>query len=236
MQSPLVSILLPVYNVESFIERCARSVFEQTYDNLEYRFIDDGSQDNSIGIVKRVLSDYLERKKQTYIVHHSQNRGLAAARNSAISSCHGDYVIHVDSDDWIETDAVEAMVKRQQETGADIVYTTGYYKHHKSGLQEMPCLGWSSDKGSTLTNMLQDKATICMWSKLIRKSLYTDNGITCDERGSFYEDFQVLTRLIYYSKTISCLESCMYHYNRLNQNSLAFNLSKNIDIQKQGLV
>ena len=236
MSTPLVSILLPVYNVGRFIERCARSVFEQTYDNLEYIFVDDNSTDDSIDILKKVLSDYPQREKKTHIIVHNQNKGLAAARNSALASCHGDFVFHVDSDDWIEPSAVELLVKKQQETGADIVYTTGYYKHEKSGLQENYCHGWSSDKDSILTNMLQDKATICMWSKLINKRLYTDNSITCDECGNFYEDFQVLTRLIYYSKAISGIDAIVYHYNRQNPNSLAYNLSKNVEIQKQGLV
>lgn len=233
LRNPLVCILVPVYNVEAFIERCARSIFEQTYLNLEYVFIDDGCTDSSIDILNKVIDDYPCYKGRCIIIHHSQNKGLAAARNTAIASCHGEYVFHVDSDDWIEPDAVEALVKRQQETDADIVYTIGYYKHDKE-LWKIYCHGWSTEKDSLLTNMLQDKATICMWSKLIKKSLYTDNGITCDERGSFYEDFQVISRLLYYSRNIASLDAFIYHYNRTNPNSLAFNLTKSIDIQKQG--
>lgn len=232
--APLVSILVPVYNVEKYIERCARSIFEQTYTNLEFIFVDDCSTDSSIAILKKVIDDYPCHKGKTTIVRHPQNRGLAAARNTAFSSCYGDYVIHVDSDDWIESDAVESLVKRQQETDADIVYTIGYYKHSKDQ-QKIYCDGWSSDKDSVLTALLQDKATICMWSKLIRKGLYTDNGIVCDERGSFYEDFQVLSRLVYYSRTIACLDAFVYHYNRLNAGSLVSNLSNSIEIQRQGV-
>lgn len=233
LRNPHVSILVPVYNVEAFIERCAESIFEQTYLNLEYVFIDDGCTDSSIDILNKVIDDYPNSKGRCIIIHHSQNKGLAAARNTAIASCHGEYVFHVDSDDWIEPDAVDNLVKRQQETDADIVYTIGYYKHDKE-LRKIYCHGWSTDKDSLLTNMLQDKATICMWSKLIKKSLYTDNGITCDERGSFYEDFQVLSRLIYYSRTIAFIDAFSYHYNRTNPSSLVYNLTKNIDIQKQG--
>ena len=78
---PLISILIPVYNVEKFIERCARSVFEQTYENLEYVFVDDCSPDKSIQILERVLAEYPKREKQTKIIHHDKNRGVAAARN-----------------------------------------------------------------------------------------------------------------------------------------------------------
>ena len=232
---PLVSILVPVYNVETFIERCARSVFVQTYTALEFVFVDDGCTDSSMTILNRVIDDYPCHKQHVIVIHHSQNRGLAAARNTAVASCSGDYIFHVDSDDWIEPDAVEALVKRQQETDADIVYTSGYYKHGKE-TQEIYCHGWSSDKESLLANILQDKATICMWSKLINTKLYSDNGIVCDERGSFYEDFQTLSRLVYYARSIVRLDAFVYHYNRQNSSSLVSNLSRNVAIQRQGLV
>lgn len=232
---PLISILVPIHNVEPFIERCARSILEQTYDNLEYIFVNDKCTDNSIQILERVLDNYPNRKERCTIIHHPSNKGLAAARNTAVKACQGEFVVHVDSDDWMDLNAVELLIKRQQETGADIVYTTGYYKHFKE-TEEIPCQGWSSDKKTILKNMLQNEATICMWSKLIRKSLYTDNDITCDERGSFYEDLQVISRLIYYANTISCIDASIYHYFRFNPRSLSYNLSRNVEIQRQGLV
>lgn len=232
---PLVSILVPVYHVETFIERCARSIFEQTYPNLEFIFVDDGCTDSSIAILNRVIDEYPHLKQHINIIRHPQNRGLAAARNTAVAASRGDFVIHVDSDDWIDNNAIELLVKKQQATDADIVFTKGYYKHDKE-TQKIYCHGWSSDKECLLANILQDKATICMWSKLIKKSLYTDNAITCDEHGSFYEDLQALSRLVYYSRTIVCLDAFVYHYNRLNPNSFVFNLSRNVEIQRQGLV
>lgn len=232
--APLVSILVPVYNVEAFIERCARSIFGQTYTALEFVFVDDGCTDSSIAVLNRVIDEFPSLKQQIVVIRHPQNRGLAAARNTAVASSSGDYVFHVDADDWIEPNALEALVNRQQETDADIVYTSGYYKHDTE-TQKINCHGWSSDKESLLANILQDKATICMWSKLIKKSLYTDYAITCNERGSFYEDFQTLSRIVYYSRTIVCIDVFVYHYNRLNPSSFVSNLSKNVEIQRQGL-
>lgn len=231
---PLVSILVPVYNVEAYIERCVRSILEQTYEHLDFVFIDDGCSDGSITVLEDVIGQYPCRKERCTIIHHQRNLGLAAARNTAIANCHGDFVCHVDADDWIEPNAISEFVKRQQETDADIVYTSRYYKFNKEDVA-IDCQGWSPDRESVLQNILQDKATICTWSKLIRKTLYTDNGIRCDEGGSFYEDYQVLPRLVYYSSIIACLDVCIYHYNRTNPKSLVTNLSKSIDIQKQGL-
>lgn len=234
MGQPLVSVLIPVYQVEDFIERCARSVFEQTYQNIECVFVDDGSTDSSINILNNIINNYPSLKDRIHIIHHHKNRGLAAARNTAINSCHGDFVMHVDSDDWLEPDAAELLVKRQQETDADIVYTRGNYLENQ-GTVKIDCRGWSTYRESLLANILQDIATMCIWSKLIRRSLYTDHNIIIDEQGSYYEDYQSLSQLVYYSKTIACLDAYIYHYERANPHSIVTNALHNIEIQQQGL-
>ena len=81
-----VSVLVSVYNVEHYIERCARSLFEQTYSNLEYVFVDDCSTDNSVIELERILKDYPEKEKSVRIIHHEKNRGLAAVRNTAFDA------------------------------------------------------------------------------------------------------------------------------------------------------
>lgn len=232
--SPLVSILVPVYNVEAYIERCARSAFEQTYQHLEFIFVDDATPDSSIDVLQQIIGDYPERCDSIRILHHDINRGLAAARNTAIKSCHSDFVMHVDADDWLEPDAAELLVRRQQETDADIVYTRGNYLENQ-GTVKIDCRGWSTDKESLLTNILQDIATMCIWSKLIRKSLYTDHDVTIDELGSYYEDYQSLSRLVYYSKKIACLDAYIYHYDRANPHSIVTNALHSREIQRQGL-
>lgn len=234
--NPLVSVLVPVYNAESYIERCVRSILEQTYEQIECIFVDDGCSDSSIAILENVIAEYSCRKEKCTIIHNHENKGLAAARNTAVSSCHGDFIFHIDADDWIEPNTIADLVKKQQATGADIVYTSGYYKHIGNEDIIIDCDGWSTDKKTLLLNILQDKATICVWSKLIRMKLYTDYDIRCDEKGSFYEDYQVLPRLIYYSKIIECLDGYKYHYNRSNPKSLVTNLTKSLEIQKQGLL
>ena len=108
-----VSVLVPVYRVDRFIERCARSLFEQTYDNLEYIFVDDCSTDNSIAILRRVMEDYPERKGQVRIIRPERNRGLAAARNTALDAANGLFVTHVDSDDYLDRDAIRLLVEKQ---------------------------------------------------------------------------------------------------------------------------
>ena len=116
-----ISILVPVYGVEKYIPQCAKTLFEQTYHDIEYIFVDDCSPDDSIVVLQQILANYPERKNQVHIVRHDHNRGLGAARKTAFEAATGDFVINVDSDDYLSLNAVELLVAKQQETGADIV-------------------------------------------------------------------------------------------------------------------
>ena len=89
-----VSVCIPVYGVEKYIERCARSLFEQTLDSMEYVFVDDCSPDNSIEIMQKVLEEYPHRQEQVKIIRHEVNQGVGAARNHAVAACTGNYIIH----------------------------------------------------------------------------------------------------------------------------------------------
>lgn len=216
---PLVSILVPVYNVEEYVERCARSVLEQTYTNLEFVFVDDGSTDNSMDILQRVIADYPDRKEKVLIIHHECNKGLPSARNTAVKACHGDFVFHVDSDDWVEKDAVELMVRKQVETGADII-TARAYDNYDDRIEEHLDGGRNLDKEALLCSLLTYKVSPCMWLRLIKRSLYIDNDVWAVEGKNGAEDFQVFPRLVYYSQKHSGIDSFVYHNNRYNNNSI----------------
>jgi glycosyltransferase involved in cell wall biosynthesis len=234
MTGPLVSVLVPIFRVEHYIERCARSVLGQTYQNLEFIFVDDATDDSSMDILNRVLTDYPERMDNVHIVHHEQNRGLAAARNTAVKACHGEFVFHVDSDDWVETDAIELMVEKQKATDADIITAEAY--DEKDGVATRHLTGgWNLQKTDLLTGILTYKVSTTIWRRLIRKRLYTINYIECDECGSGGEDIQVFPRLVYYSKKVSGIPNIIYHYDRSNRCSISNNVNKSIDTQLQGL-
>ena len=178
-KEPLVSVLVPVWNVEKYIERCARSIFEQTYDNLEIIFVDDYTPDNSIPIIEDLLKDYPKRAKQTHIIHHEHNRGLSAARNTAVDACNGEFLFHVDSDDWVELNAIELLLKKQQETNADIV-TGCACVHFSDNLQERNVSGVELKRNETIMALIERKISVSIWRRLIRTSLY-NNNIRCIE-------------------------------------------------------
>lgn len=116
-----VSILVPVYGVEKYIERCAVSLFEQTYEDLEYIFVDDCSPDHSIEILERVMERYPQRKVQTVILRMEENRGVGYVRKTLLEKATGDYITFVDSDDLVAERMVELLTAKAQETKADVI-------------------------------------------------------------------------------------------------------------------
>ena len=126
-----VSILVPVYAVEDYIAECAQSLFGQDYHDLEYIFVDDCSPDNSISVLKEVLTAFPERANQMKIIRHEQNKVVGAARQTAFEHATGEAIMHADSDDIMPPHAVSALVETMQTGNYDIVtgaYTT--YENH----------------------------------------------------------------------------------------------------------
>ena len=211
MEEPYqVSILVPVYGVEKYIERCARSIFEQTYRNLDIVFVDDCTPDKSIEILKRVLDDYPERKAQTRIIRHEHNRGLAAARNTAVAAATGTFLTHVDSDDWLELDAVDELVKKQVETGAEIVTGQAYVDEHT--IDEHYIEPSYKDKNEMMVNILSQIWHHEIWNRLIKKSLYDDHHLLALERMNQGEDWRMTPMLLWYANGIARLDKPTYHY------------------------
>ena len=234
--SPLVSILVPVYKAEKYIERCARSLFEQTYPNLEFIFVDDASPDKSIEILQKVIQYYPKWQNSTLIIHHHKNRGIAAARNTLIDNCKGEFLFHVDSDDWIEPNAIELLMERQLETDADIV-SGKYYRHTINEEQEESIIvvpsSQGKDKEETLKVMLKYRSIVATWNRLIRSSLYHDNNIRYAEGIDAGEDLMITPRLVYYSRKVASCNSITYHYNRNNPNSCVSGFKHSWDMQLQ---
>lgn len=213
-----VSILVPIYGVEKYIERCARSLFEQTYDNLEYIFVDDCSPDNSIEILKRVMEDYPERKAQVRIIRHERNRGLAAARNTALDAASGSFLTHVDSDDYLDRDAVRLLVEKQVETGADIV-SGNYFVIESNGTRKAVEPDYADQHDMMRKVISPHFRNYAIWHRLIRLSLYNDNHIRALEGVDYNEDLQQFIPLLYYAKIIAKINEHIYFYDRTNIDS-----------------
>ena len=220
-----VSVLVPVYGVDRFIERCARSLFEQTYGNLEYIFVDDCSPDNSMAILKRVMEDYPERKDQVRILRHERNRGLAAARNTALDAANGLFVTHVDSDDYLDRDAIRLLVEKQEETGADIV-SGNYCVITDKGIRNAILPEYKDNHEFLLKTFDLRKGIRTIWGHLFKLSLYNDYHIRVKEGVNVGEDWQQIPLLAYYAKTTSKIDSFVYYYDCTNPQSYIHNYQK----------
>lgn len=142
MDNPLVSIGIPVYNVEPYIEKCLLSVLNQTYLNLEILVVDDLGTDNSMDVVDRIRRSHPNGNK-IRIIKHSHNKGIGEARNTIIKECKGKYVYFIDSDDFMELNAIELMIPQAEQHNTDVTIAS----HRKVALntgEELPTYQYSS--------------------------------------------------------------------------------------------
>lgn len=189
---------------------------EQTLDDVEFIFVDDCSPDGSLAVLERVLNDYPQRQPQTRIIHHSENCGLPAARNTGLAAATGDYIFHCDSDDFIERDALQSMYEAAVKVDADIVYTDWYLTYpEKQRLMRCPSYGTPE---KALQGLLHGTMKYNVWNKLVRRSLYINNHIRFPKGHGMGED---MTMILLFAKAqrIAHLPKATYHYVRQNENA-----------------
>lgn len=205
-----VSVIIPVYGVELYIERCCRSLFEQTLSvGVEYIFIDDASKDRSIEILESVIAEYSEHLHDVKIIHHQSNKGLPAARNTGLRCAKGEYVMHVDGDDYLEKNALELFYNAAKSNDADVVWSDYYIAfENKKRLIKQPIFYTPQD---AVRGMLRGTMKYNVWNKLCRRSLYTDNGIVFPEGQSMGED---LTMIMVFLNARKCayVDCALYNY------------------------
>lgn len=206
---PKVSIIIPVYGVEKYIERCARSLFEQTLDDIEYLFIDDCTPDKSVEILKRVLEEYPQRENQVVIHRMEQNSGQAKVRKWGMRNATGEYVIHCDSDDWVDVHMYEEMYNKAIEEDADVVVcdfcsTDCENEQYSKGLI-------SKERENVIADILLWRIAGCLWNKLVRRKEYTDHDIKYPTH-NMGEDAALFVQILWNVKRISYLPKPLYYY------------------------
>lgn len=217
---PKVSVIIPVYNVENYIERCARSLFEQTLDDIEYIFIDDCSSDNSMAIMRKVLSEYPHRFSQVKEIIHPQNTGQAGARTSGMKEMTGEYMIHCDPDDWAELDMYEILYNTAIKSSADIVTCELIREYEKNS-----SISKSIYAATPIDSIRQALYTPFLTTKLIRAQLIKDHNIYPFPGINCGEDLNIIIRVFYFAKSIIQFSNPLYHY-RIHANSITQNSHK----------
>lgn len=224
-QYPKVSVIVPVYKAEKYIERCVRSLMEQTLEDIEYIFVNDCTPDSSMDILRQVIADYPERQKSIQIIGHEKNLGSASVRNSGLNVSTGEYIIYCDSDDWVEKEMYEEMYHKARETEADVVGTDFYNEYISySSLQKQV---FPSDNLSCVKRMLRGELHCGACNKLVRRDIYSQNGIHFPDGVNMWEDVLTMIPVCFYSSKIVYLPKAYYHYSQFNTNSYTQRMSKN---------
>ena len=227
-----VSIITPIYGVEKYIEKCAESLFSQTYEDCEFIFVNDCTKDNSVALLKEVMQKYSYRIENVKIISHSSNQGLACARNTGVRFATGEFVMHVDSDDTIESNAVELCVKKAIENNSDAVIFGMRHIRKTGDIVEHVCV--PNKHQDYIKQLITRKALVCMCGGLYRRSLYTDNNVWAIPGLNMGEDYSTKPRLLYYAKNVVALDLPLYNYNHLNESSYtkSFNTNSIDNLQK----
>lgn len=207
-----ISILVPIYKTEKYIERCARSLFEQTYKDIEYIFVDDCTPDKSLQILQMVIQNYPKRIPSISIIRNKRNSGIAQVRNTLLNCACGDYVYFVDSDDYIEKSAIEKFVQIVHETNADIV-RCNYKKSIGIGQYEVEKNPLVTNKHQLLEQSISSLSGVdAMWKLFIRRALFTENNLIFEPGINACEDYIMSVKLFWFSQTTVDIDDVLYYY------------------------
>lgn len=208
----LISIIVPVYKAERFLERCIESVIKQTYKKWELILVDDGSPDQCGNIC-----DAYQKADNRIRVLHQRNQGVSQARNNGIECCHGQYLFFLDADDFLVPHALEKLSYLQNRYHADIVMG-GHYRVEYNGNICVESTTWkASSSGEIREQILINQLPNFPWGKLFRRELWNNVNFPC---GQFMEDMYVMGTLFYKAHNIYLTSEPLYYYSNENGSSI----------------
>lgn len=206
-----ISIIITAYNVGNFIERAVKSVLSQTYKNIEVFIVEDCSTDNTKDIIEQLAKE----DDRIKIIYHEENKGAGWGRRNGIEASTGDYFITVDGDDWLDEDFIESLVKKAEETGADVV-SGGITCNKEGGYWEATCYGDVICEGDDKVMKFWGEKIVFMNNKIIKRELGAKVPY-CTRR--FIEDTPTIIPILWYANKVAYVSNIGYHY-RNNENSL----------------
>lgn len=221
----MVSVIVPVYNVEKYIEKCLKSLVEQTLKNIEIIIVNDGSTDNS----KKIISKFAE-KYSNIKYYEKTNGGLSSARNYGIKYANGEYVAFLDSDDYVEKNLYELMYKKALQENSDMVECDFIWEYYGKNGEIVKRKKDKRKKFKTLNQYVKN-ARVVAWNKLIKKQIIDDFNIRFPE-GLIYEDIEFFYKLFPHLNKISYVNTYGIHYVQRNGSILNSNPEKIGDIFK----
>ena len=208
---PLISVIIPVFNVEKYIKRCVESVLEQTYRHLEIFLVDDGSTDTS-----GEICEHLKKKDVRIKVIHKTNGGLSDARNVALDIAQGEWITFIDSDDWVEKKYIECLYEKAVETNSQIsignFVTTSGAVGSKEQEKELYIV---MDNEEAILNLLYQKYyTTSAWGKLYKRELFDEIRFPV---GKLYEDVETIYKVFVGAERCVYTAKKLYYYFQRNE-------------------
>ena len=212
MKEELISVVVPIYNVEKYLRLCLDSLLMQTYTNFEVLMINDGSPDDSANICKEYLA-----KDRRFQYFEKENGGLSDARNYGIEHSKGEYITFVDSDDWLKETLLEDLYEAITRTGADIALSTYIIYDDFQSVYNIPVIGeyyeriWMSDEFIRELPQLEmkDNSYSTSWAKLFKKELFCTIRFP---KGKLIEDTRTNIKLFLESSRLVYINKCLYFY------------------------
>lgn len=232
-KNPLISVIIPVYNAESYLKQCLDSIISQTYSNLEIICIDDGSLDRS----RNILNAY-KKLDRRFVVIYETNKGVSEARNVGLEQIHGEYVMFVDADDWIDIDTCEKAVTAIVSADADVVMWSYVSEHRTTRFsknifpsdfvferQEVlnklhrRCIGIVNEE---FRRPEQADSLSSVWGKLYKSQLIRQSGVRFIDLNKIgtYEDGLFNLEIFFYVNRAVYINQCLYHYRRQQHSSV----------------
>lgn len=223
MKTPLVSVIVPVYNVEKYLKKCLDSILKQTYSNIEVILVDDGSTDGS----GRICDECVKKDKRFRVVHQ-KNGGVAVARNTGLSKAKGEYIAFIDSDDWVKKEYIERLMQEAQEKNADVVQCeqitvskeNEYIIYDDAEKYNKVISGYEACEEMLYQNVV----TSALWGKIIRSKLF--DGLSF-KSGIIHEDLLMLYRIFKKAKEVSVIGDLLYYYFEREDSLIRKAFSKN---------
>ena len=229
---PKVSVVIPVYGVEKFIERCARSLFEQTLQDVEFIFVDDCTPDRSVEVLREVLAEYQSRIPRTRIERMPTNSGLPTVRRHGVQFATGDYIIHCDSDDWVEKDWLEKLYAKAAAENLDVCICDYRRATDDSFEEGVKCFYEDED---CLTSLLRCRITGAVWNKLVRREFYQSPDFIWPTM-NFNEDYVCSFQIVTKAARIGYVPEPLYNYYRNSQSIVAGSTrAKVLEKQRQNI-
>lgn len=210
MSEPKVSVIVPIYNVEAYLDHCLATIEKQTFRDFEVLLINDGTPDNSMAIAAR----YAQRDGR-FKIFNKENGGLSDARNYGLERAQGEYIVFVDSDDYLHEDYLQELYRQCTEHEADMAYCRFLHTYLKSGIKMLSMNPRKSviERDKAMKMLIRDNLMHSYaWNKMYKRSLFMDNDIRYPIM--YFEDVATTARLLFHANKIAVSDRYLYYYVR----------------------